>query len=924
MRSMAANKWSPQRVGATLGDFLFARIRDDAGFQTWAKTFEIPSFITDNLHPSKQLRPYQEEAVKYFIYLFESGDREACKHLLFNMATGTGKTLVMACVILYLYERGYRHFVFLVHQVQILTQARKNFTEYGFDKYLFHPNGISFNGRKVRSRCIESFEEANANDINIMFLSTSLFYNRIREDGENRLCAEDFATRDVVIIADEAHRLNVETRKTKSATEEEEVLNWESAVMGAISARPSNMLIEFTATVDLSNRNIHAKYRDKLVYKYDFLDFNRAGYCKDVQFLYNNETQVEDQKRLLIVHAVALSQYRKILFRLLVGVEIHPVILVKSRRIADSEADREFFHSVISDLSPRDFDKLRQTENDENHLISNIFGELSARRISIEQFIADIRHDFSDDYTIIYNSKEKTNASCLTGLDSSKNLIRAIFSVNALNEWWDVLSLFDIIHFDIGADKKVSLQDIQLIGRGARYCPFSLPENFQIGGLFGSYESVRDKRKFDQVRYESARILETFFYHFVKTGMFLENLQQELMGEGIISEWVERRTIRLKSGFLESDTWQNGFVLINRTEKRTRTTDEEREATFDKVLKVSSYTLRSRGLTNREENTILADIAVGEILIVRDFSRHILYKALVRAENGFFRFGHLREHLPDIEGIDEFIDSYLSRYSVTYQYERGKDIEHLDPYEKLQLLVGVILPEIRKVIDRSLPKVVGSTVFRPVSISQVFEQEKNLHFISFPIPDPLTGEVRYTDKDKKAIPQSEEKLELALDISKRDWYAYDESYGTSEEKKFVKFIDSKVWVLRSRYPWAEIFLVRNELDYWVFAPKSGKRFSPDFLLFINDVVNKKLYYQCIFEVKWGHLLEIDSWKEEAILDIDRLSEVSLVSHDDGWSQERRSYLEWYSEIKNIGYSFYNSEMRDTEFRAEFDEKMGIE
>lgn len=211
------------------------------------------------------------------------------------------------------------------------------------------------------------------------------------------------------------------------------------------------------------------------------------------------------------------------------------------------------------------------------------------------------------------------------------------------------------------------------------------------------------------------------------------------------------------------------------------------------MLKVSSYTLRSRGLTNREENMILSDIAVGEISIVRDFSRHILYKALVRAENGFFRFGHLREHLPDIEGIDEFIDSYLSRYSVTYQYERGKDIEHLDPYEKLQLLVGVILPEIRKVIDRSLPKVVGSTVFRPVSISQVFEQEKNLHFISFPITNDLTLETSYTNTDEKSRPQTDHSNpELALDISKRDWYAYDESYGTSEEKKFVKFIDSKV------------------------------------------------------------------------------------------------------------------------------------
>ena len=115
------------------------------------------------------------------------------------------------------------------------------------------------------------------------------------------------------------------------------------------------------------------------MYKYDFLDFNKAGYCTDVQFLYNNETQVEDQKKLLIVHAVALSQYRKFLFAEITKTIIHPVILVKSKRIADSEEDRDFFDSVISDLSSRDFQKLRETKNDENHIIANLFAELESR-----------------------------------------------------------------------------------------------------------------------------------------------------------------------------------------------------------------------------------------------------------------------------------------------------------------------------------------------------------------------------------------------------------------------------------------------------------------------------------------------------------------------------------------------------------------
>ena len=110
---------------------------------------------------------------------------------------------------------------------------------------------------------------------------------------------------------------------------------------------------------------------------------------------------------------------------------------------------------------------------------------------------------FREDNSMTYNSQKKEKADLLPLLDSPRNVIRAIFSVNALNEGWDVLSLFDIIHFDISESKKVSLQDIQLIGRGARLCPYKLPRAYKIsqsGGLFDeehSYEFDPFKRKFD-------------------------------------------------------------------------------------------------------------------------------------------------------------------------------------------------------------------------------------------------------------------------------------------------------------------------------------------------------------------------------------------------------------------------------------------
>ncbi|MBM3886948.1 type III deoxyribonuclease, partial [Candidatus Dependentiae bacterium] len=361
------------KIIATLGDFLFNQIENDPAYQMWERSFSVPEYISDNL--SKTLREYQVQALKHFIWLYET-DRAKAKHLLFNMATGTGKTLVMASVVLYLYAKGYRNFLFLVHQIQIKDQALKNLTDYKFEKYLFNPKGVKINGRNIAVKAVPSIADADHNAINFLFFSTSLLYNRLTEDKENGLTAQDFADNDVVIIADEAHRLNVDTRSKKKG-DIEEVRNWETAVMSAVKAREENLLLEYTATVDLANEAIHTKYSDKLVYRYDFLEFNRDGYSKDVKFLYNKEVHTEDQKRLLIINAVALSEYRRLLAEREMRVDMKPVVLIKSVKIAQSEEDRAFFDTVINSLQAKDLDHLKklgqENSNREHEILKDMF-----------------------------------------------------------------------------------------------------------------------------------------------------------------------------------------------------------------------------------------------------------------------------------------------------------------------------------------------------------------------------------------------------------------------------------------------------------------------------------------------------------------------------------------------------------------------
>ena len=85
--------------------FLYETILEEFGRRTIQDT-EIPDHLKDNLNPKFELRPYQEEAFARFFLCFEEDfdGKEKPLYFLFNMATGSGKTLIMAGLILYLYD----------------------------------------------------------------------------------------------------------------------------------------------------------------------------------------------------------------------------------------------------------------------------------------------------------------------------------------------------------------------------------------------------------------------------------------------------------------------------------------------------------------------------------------------------------------------------------------------------------------------------------------------------------------------------------------------------------------------------------------------------------------------------------------------------------------------------------------------------
>jgi len=238
---------------------------------------EIPDSVVLNLNPVYNLRPYQIEAFSRFFHCFKLDfpQKSLPLHLLFNMATGSGKTLIMAGLILYLYEQGYRNFLFFVNSTNIIEKTRDNFLNPASSKYLFK-NEIVIDNRRVNISSVSNFEGVNPQDINICFTTIQKLHSDLTVEKENSLTFEDFRKHRIVLISDESHHMNVSTKAEMELFE-----SWENTVQHIFTQNKDNLLLEFTATHDFATPAMVNKYLNKVIYRYDLPQFRNDRYSKE-------------------------------------------------------------------------------------------------------------------------------------------------------------------------------------------------------------------------------------------------------------------------------------------------------------------------------------------------------------------------------------------------------------------------------------------------------------------------------------------------------------------------------------------------------------------------------------------------------------------------------------------------------------------
>lgn len=797
------------------------KIRNEYG-EKGLRELEIPSHIRENL--KNELREYQIKALKYYL-----ANNEIFKqnHLLFNMATGSGKTLIMAALMLDCYKRGYRNFVFFVNSTAILEKTKANFCDSKSDKYLFS-NKIVIDSSVVEINAINNLLDSRRDCINIIFSTIHKLFYELKEEREDRITLEDFKERRIVFLADEAHHLNA---NTKSKRELEEKENWESMIIKAFEANKQNLMLEFSATIP-KVASVQEKYIDKLIYEYALKEFHNDGFSKRIYLLQYRAMEIEAR----FLGSVILSIYRYLLAKS-VGVYLKSVILYKSRYVASSKENEEKFINFIEKLDSKRVEEFLRdyTKSDDD---KNIFYEarefFKEKNYSYEKICEMIRSEFSKEHIINVNDDKDLEKQqlLLNSLESKDNDIRAIFAVDKLNEGWDVLNLFDIVRLYEGAIKDTT-KEAQLIGRGARYYPFTLDSN----------NEMKYKRKFDST-ISPLRALESLSYHAASENEFIKKLNDELISIGL-KESKKKITLKLKEEIKQSEFFKQAYFATNSRYKVGRNLFNQKNIEMIKSraneLKIPLF--HAKGA--KESDMMSEDIKDLESGYKEAKFSDIEHRIILKAMNKFrdaYTFDTIKNRFK-LESRSEFIKEILGSLSIKLHSRQKLD----SASTKLNIALFV-LEKLKDSITKELD--------------------------SYEVGSYEAKELREALGDKDIFRDENVSSE---DYKKYPWYVFDKFIGTPLEREFLEFIKSREEEINSYF--SHWLIIRNErfAEFVIYDdrefldgernPTYAERFEPDFYFLGKRVGDERIITQCIIEPKGEGYIANDKWKEEFLLSI---------------------------------------------------------
>ncbi|GAA7810748.1 DEAD/DEAH box helicase family protein [Helicobacter pylori] len=744
---------------------------------------------------------------------------------MFEMATGSGKTLVMAGLILECYKQGYQNFIFFVNSTSILEKTKLNFTDSASSKYLFSEN-ININDENTEIKSINNLNESHNNAINIYFSTIQGLFSLFTKAKENAITLEDLKDQKLVFLADEAHHLNTETKKKLNDNEASEKRNWESVVKLALEQNKDNLLLEFSATIP-NEKSVEEKYKNLKVATYTLKEFSEDKFCKNIYSLSYENKELETR----FLGACVSSLYKELLAQHHNIENFKPCILFKSERIEESKENQERFNAFLENLSPLDLENFfNHSRNAFFKAAKNFFDE----RNYTPNLVAFLQTKFKKSTQINTNNEKELEKGMLllNSLEDRDNPKRVIFSVDKLNEGWDVLNLFDIVRLKNKASQKDTTKDAQLIGRGARYYPFSYND-------FKPSRIEFYQRKFDFSNPLS--VLERLDYHAIYDSEFIAKLKEELreLGLGLIEK--EKTTIPL------TPTKRfKCYYASNKREKNNNLFNKDYSGPVEATLQslhvpLFGFNVREKQVDFKEENKgdrtyyiphTLDKIPINYFLKALNL-KNLDFKTLKKA---------FKKHA--FNNKVGFIERYVSSLKTNFHKN-----QKFDDNEILLKLAVYIIGNLKDTLLKEQDKY-------EVSALELKEFETHNKSLS-------------TSEWEKNIPPYE--WLLFKDMRKLD---------SDLERDFLDFINKNKELLNKKFK--EWCVLRNDhfTELKVFCniegPFYAQGFEPDFILFAQTHSDEFLGFTCYMEAKGEHLESSNAWKKEFL---EMLENAVLESHN---------------------------------------------
>ncbi|MGC2973980.1 DEAD/DEAH box helicase family protein [Leuconostoc mesenteroides subsp. dextranicum] len=810
--------------------------------------FVYPDYIKHNL--KHQLRDYQKQSLYNLNYTQKDANvASRFNQLLFHMATGSGKTDVMAADLLYFYhEFGYQNFLFVVNTNAVIAKTRENMLNVQSPKYLFS-QPLNIDGTPIELREVTRFPTNSEPGVIYLRLTTiQTLANELNTPRENGLTYGDLEKQKLIILADEAHHFSA---GTKSKADQKNKA-WEYVLDRIRQANKDNRQLEFTATIDLNNEFIYEKYRDKVIFQYDLKEFQNAGYSKKISRLQAN---ADDNEKML--NAVLLSQYRKHMATQAGVRDFKPVILFKSNKIDVSKAARDQFLTLLDQLTTEDLAQFiaKQRQTTQSSTLRQAYTYYQT--IDMGRLVRELQRDFQPMNTINVNDTSSNgilgdlnDLRNLNTLEEPSNPFRAIFAVAKLSEGWDVLNLYDIVR--IGEQPITSTQtnsEAQLIGRGARYNPFVYEE------------ATSFTRRFDHSTPE-LQILESLHYHTINDKKYIDNLTKSFEAMQLQVEDdkdFDILTTTVKASFKRSDVYQYGKLYYNDVE-------DVPESEYNGLAK---YGVPVAELPTVNIETATLEATAFDTQNVAGMNETRLVKiddALVKkamARNPFFRFNTMKKYMPTLNSISEFMyeAQWLGQIKeIQATVSTGSDA--VLSRETQLLVVEKYLAYIQRMLIMNYKRQRGTN-----------------KFIGLPIKDAVQDyqkrvPVNYADAGVHELIQT-------YDYKKAPWFVYNEAIVDKLERSLIELIQGYIEELQNKYK--DVYLIRSDerntkLKLHEFAGDVShySGFLPDFVLYL---ANESYVYQIYIEPKGSQLLDQDQWKEDLLTSISPES-VDVIGEND--------------------------------------------